>query len=401
MSITAAVSSPERAVNAAPIRAVGAPRPMSVAIYLHDLAGGGVERQSLIIAEEFRRSGIEVTMVLHRLRGQLLHEMPAGLRVVDLHSSRTLGDIWPLIRFLRRERPDVLLSNLDLNNVAALLAKAVSFSRTRTVICQHNPITASFGGGENWMYRAVPHAYRMLRPLISSAVAVSRGVADELCDVAGLPRDRVVTITNPVIGPEFHDRSQLPVSHPWFADEHRPVFVTAGRLVVQKDHETLLRAMALHRQVGAGRLIVLGCGPLEQPLRTLAQELGIADSVDFAGFQANALPYFRQADAFILSSRCEGFGNVLVEALGCGTPVISTRCEHGPAEILADGRYGVLVEPRNPTALAAAMNDAATLRERFPPEELRLRAADFSYAACAARYITMFKALAPHRAWVA
>jgi glycosyltransferase involved in cell wall biosynthesis len=400
MSLSTTIPRPERVAAAAPVRADKAAPPGSVAIYMHDLAGGGVERQSLIIAEEFRRCGLDVTMVLHRLRGQLVSEIPPDLPVVDLGSNRTLGDIWPLARFLRTRQPDVLLSNLDLNNVAALMAKGLSLSRTQVVICQHNPISASFVGGESWMYRTVPQAYRTLRPLITGAVAVSRGVAQELCTLAGLSADRVVTINNPVIGPDFHDRSQAPVVHPWFGDACHPVFVTAGRLVIQKDHETMLRALALHRRTGHGRLIILGTGPLEASLRQLAQSLGIADAVDFAGFKPNALPYFRQADAFLLSSRCEGFGNVIVEAMGCGTPVISTRCEHGPAEILAEGRYGVLVGTHDAEAMAAAMSEAATLRLRFPAEILRHRAADFSYAACAARYIAMFKTLAPHRAWV-
>jgi glycosyltransferase involved in cell wall biosynthesis len=90
---------------------------------------------------------------------------------------------------------------------------------------------------------------------------------------------------------------------------------------------------------------------------------------------------------------------VIVEALGCGTPVISSRCEHGPAEILENGRYGMLVQPQDPAAMAAAMDQVQTLRERFPSEMLRQRAADFSYAACASRYMAMFKALVPHRAW--
>jgi glycosyltransferase involved in cell wall biosynthesis len=133
----------------------------------------------------------------------------------------------------------------------------------------------------------------------------------------------------------------------------------------------------------------------------LVQELGLTDAVDFLGFHANALPFFRRADAFVLSSRCEGFGNVLVEALGCGTPIISARCAHGPAEILDNGRYGMLVEPRSAEALAAGMDQVAVLRERFPAELLRQRASDFSYAACASRYVSMFKTLAPNRAWAA
>jgi glycosyltransferase involved in cell wall biosynthesis len=210
-----------------------------------------------------------------------------------------------------------------------------------------------------------------------------------------------LTINNPVVGPDFAARSAEPVEHPWFHQPGRPVFVTAGRLVTQKDHEMLLRALAIHRQRFDSRLIILGSGPLAEALQALAVQLGLLGSVDFLGFQPNVLPYIRQADAFVLSSRCEGFGNVIVEALGCGTPVISTDCEHGPAEILDHGRYGVLTEARSPVAMAQAMDQASTLRDRFPAELLRQRAGDFSYAACASRYMAMFKVLAPHRAWVA
>jgi glycosyltransferase involved in cell wall biosynthesis len=384
---------------AAPARSGSAASALSVAIYLHDLAGGGVERQSLIIAEEFRRQGADVTLVLHRLRGQLLGEVPAGLRIVDLQSSRTVLDIPRLARFLFREKPDILLSNVDLNNIAALLAKAISASATKVVICQHNSISPESVVGENWLYRHIAVFYRMLSPLISQAVAVSAGVAGELERLAGLASGRVLTINNPVVGPDFQVRSELVADHPWLQQSEQPTFVTAGRLVSQKDHETLIRALAIHRRRFAGRLIILGSGPLRGALQTLVDRLDLTKSVDFVGFQSNALPFFRQADAFVLSSRCEGFGNVIVEAMGCGTPVISTRCEHGPPEILDNGRYGVLVEPCNPAALAAAMDEVATLRARFPAALLRQRAEEFSYAACASRYMAMFKALAPHRAW--
>ena len=400
MSVSVATAASKRMADVrVSAKAGSATRAMSVAIYLHDLAGGGVERQSLIIAEEFRRHGADVTLVLHRLRGQLLDQVPSGLRILDLNSSRTLMDIPGLVRFLRREQPDILLSNVDLNNVAALLAKGLSLSATKVVICQHNPISSVFITGEKWLYRHVALLYRVLSPLISRAVAVSSGVATEMEAAAGLSRDRILTIHNPVVGPDFQSRSDEEADHRWFHQPEQPVLVTAGRLVPQKDHETLLRALALHRQRANTRLIVLGSGPLEADLKALTESLNLTEAVDFMGFQSNALPYIRQADAFVLSSRCEGFGNVLVEAMGCGTPVISTRCDHGPAEILDDGQYGVLVAPGNPEELAAAMDGVAGLRTRFPAETLRQRAGDFSYAACASRYMAMFKALAPNRAW--
>ena len=123
VSVSTAVAKRRPAISA-PSRHVGAPRAMSVAIYMHDLRGGGVERQSLIIAEEFRRHGVDVTLVLHRLQGELADQVPPGLRIVNLGSSRTLMDVPRLARFLRSEKPDILVSNVDLNNVAALLAKA-------------------------------------------------------------------------------------------------------------------------------------------------------------------------------------------------------------------------------------------------------------------------------------
>jgi glycosyltransferase involved in cell wall biosynthesis len=399
MSMSVSVAAKSLASASPQSRSLSTPRAMSVAIYMHDLTGGGVERQSLIIAEELRRHGANVTLVLHRLRGDLVDQLPAGLRVVDLRSSRTLMDVFRLVGFLRREKPDILVANVDLNNIAALLAKAISFSATKVVICQHNTMNASFISDGTWLYRYLAWSYRRLSPLIGGAVGVSQGVAAELAEAAGLPNGSVLTINNPVVGPDFAARCEEPAEHPWFKQRQGPVFVTAGRLVPQKDHETMLQALAIHRRSSNSRLIVLGSGPLCEQLKQQVVEAQMTDAVDFQGFRSNVLPYIRQADAFLLSSRCEGFGNVIVEALGCGTPVIATNCEYGPAEILDHGRFGLLVKPRDPEAMAEAMDQVATLRAQFPAAMLKQRAAEFSYSACASRYMTLFKALAPHRAW--
>jgi glycosyltransferase involved in cell wall biosynthesis len=393
----AAQTSLARAQVIEPFAAVAPPpiRAASVAIYMHDLSGGGVERQSLALATELQLLGFEVTLVLHQTRGELETKVSEHLRLVDLGSRRTIQDIPRLARFLAREKPDVLLANLDHNNVAALLAKAMAFSSTKVVICQHNPISAEFFEGLNWTYRGIPLAYRVLSSLIARAVAVSDGIAEELRTIAHLPPRKVMTLHNPVIADDFALRASQPVTHPWLEQRDTPVFVCAGRLVPQKDHPTLIRALAIHRERIPSRLLLLGTGGLRQPLEELAQELGIADAVDFLGFQDNPLPWFRRSDAFILSSRSEGFGNVLVEAMWCGTPVISTNCPHGPAEILDGGRFGVLVAPGDPEALAAAMDRISTLPGRYPPALLRTRAAEFSNSACAQRYADMLHSLIP------
>ena len=365
----------------------------SIAIYMHDLSGGGVERQSLALATELRVLGFDVTLVLHQLRGELRERVSDRQPLFDLGSRRTIDDVPRLARFLRRTKPDILLSNLDHNNVAALLAKAVAGSPTKVVICQHNPISKEFYEGLSWTYRGIPAAYRALSPLLAGAVGVSRGIATELSQIARLPSRKIVTINNPVIAGDFAFRSGQSVSHPWLEQRPAPVFVSAGRLVSQKDHQTLLRALALHRRRLPSRLLLLGTGPLKEPLEALAHQLGIADAVDFLGFQDNPLPWFRRADAFVLSSRTEGFGNVLVEAMWCGTPVIATDCPHGPSEILDGGTYGSLVPPGQPEALAAEMDRVASLSVRFPPTMLKARAAGFTNAACATRYADLFHSL--------
>jgi glycosyltransferase involved in cell wall biosynthesis len=374
-------------------RATGPPVGLSVTIYMHDFSGGGVERQTLLLARELQANGLTVSVLLHQARGELRDIVPVDLRVVDLNSHRTLQDIPLIARFLRRDRPDVLVANVDHNNIAAVLGNLLAGKQTKVIICQHNPISAPYFRNLHWSYRMIPLAYCLLSPYFSGAVAVSEGLAGELHSIAHIPQRKIALIHNPIIGPDFELRADQPVAHPWFGHSETPIFVTAGRLVAMKDHATLLRALAIHRRQQPSRLLILGAGPLREWLGTLTDELGLHDAVDFLGFQENPLPYFRRADAFVLSSYTEGFGNVLVESMACGTPVISTDCRHGPAEILDLGRYGVLVAPRSAQALASAMDRVADMRRRWPPMLLKARAAEFSTAACAAKYIRLFHSL--------
>jgi len=367
-------------------------QPISAAIYIHDLSPGGVERQTLILARELQARGVDTTLVVHQMRGELISLLPPCVPVVNLDSARTLQDVLRLRRFLLNERPDVFMANVDHNNVAAALASALAGTSTKLVICQHNPLSAGFHATVNWKHRLVPSCYKMLASRIDHAVAVSDGVAWELVR-AGLPAAKISTIFNAVIGDDFQVRAREPVVHPWLVQKDRPVFVTAGRLVEMKDQRTLLRAFAIHLRQRPSRLILLGTGPMLAELQALAATLGIADDVAFEGFVENPLPYMLAADGFVLSSRSEGFGNVLVEAMGCGTPVISTDCPHGPAYILRQGEFGILVPMRDPEALALAFGRILDERDAWPRERLRARAADFSYGACADGYASLFRRL--------
>lgn len=367
-------------------------RPSHIAIFLNDLTGGGAERQTLMLARGLCAAGLTVELILHQLRGELRDELPPGITVINLNRRRTRHDILPLAQYLRRRRPDILLSNIDHKNIAAVLARLLSGTRTKVVITQHNSLFGAFTR-DGRRYRIIGPSYRLLAPFIDSAVVVSDGLGRELTELAGISPAKLTRIYNGAVGEDFELRASAPVSHRWFSDRRAPVFITAGRLAAQKDNETLLRAMALYRQSGDGRLIILGTGPLREQLASLAGELGIADAVDFVGFQENPLPWLRQADLFVLSSLTEGFGIALVEAMGCGTPVVSTDSGHGPAEILDHGRYGVLIPVRDPVAMAAALSAVKDIRERFDAGTLKARANEFTNANSVAGYLTLFNRL--------
>ena len=300
-----------------------------LAIYMHDLSGGGVERMRLELIRVFLAHGVSVTLVLHARTGALARAVPDGCRVVVLGGRRTVQDVPGLARFLRRERPDVLMASLDHNNIAAMLARRLAGGPTRLVICQHNALSAEAEHMRGWKYRAVPLLYRLLGGAADGIVAVSAGVADDLTRTAGIARRRISVIHNPVISADFVARASALACDPWLADDAPPVLVWVGRLVAQKDPHTLLRAFA--QVPPPARLLLLGEGELRPELERLVAGLGLAGRVRFAGFQANPLPWIREARALVLSSRYEGLGNVIVEALGCGTAVISTDCPPAPA----------------------------------------------------------------------
>lgn len=356
----------------------------SLAIYLPDLSGGGAERLYLTLAPAFVEAGFAVEFLLDRSRGELLNAVPAGIPVRSLGAERQLKALPRLVATLRHSPPDLLLSAMEHMNVTAIAAKLLARAPTRIVVSQHNALShqARRPGLKN---AALPWLYSMALPRAAGIIAVSDGVADETARLARLPRARISVIYNGTVNAE---RSVSAASRPAWWPRAQRVVLAVGRFVPQKDHATLLRAFAtLQRPDDA--LVLLGEGPLRAELEQLAASLGIGAQVLMPGFLDDPLPAMAAADVLALSSRYEGFGLVLAEAMSCGTPVVSTDCEFGPSEILDNGRFGRLVAVGDPAALATAL--AETLESPLGPEILAARGKTFSVANCAAGYIAEFR----------
>jgi glycosyltransferase involved in cell wall biosynthesis len=290
--------------------------------------------------------------------------------------NQLLASIPALARYLRRERPAVLMSAANHAHLSALWARRLSGTRVPLVLRVSNHLTHSHLGGTR---RSRPLRLRLARRWYGwadAAVAVSRGIAEDLVTHTRLPARSVHTIYNPTYTSESQGKAEAANDHPWFGPGEPPVILGAGRLTPQKDFATLVRAFAGVRARRPARLIILGEGKQRREILGLARRLGVAADVELPGYVDNPFAWMSRAAVFVLSSVWEGFPGVLIEAMGCGCPVVSTDCPSGPAEILEGGNYGRLVPMRDEAALAEAI--VAALRDPGSSERLRERAAEFS-----------------------
>ena len=400
-----------------------------VGVLLPTLAGGGAERMSLALAAGLLRRGHRVDLVLKRFVCDYPEELPPGSRIFYLMRSggdersdagrgplpaapeplfrgrypfrvryprlslapRVALEQLPLLTsansprwtaaisaYLDRERPHALLAMMAPSVVAATMAARAARHRARIVGVLHNETRS-----QRWLARA-----RRSYPRADAAVGVSRGVASELIETVGVPADRVHTVYNPVASAGLGRAADRPVGHPWLDRPGPQVVLGVGRLVEQKDFPTLLAAFAKVLARRPARLIVLGKGPLLPALTAKADELRIAEHVDLPGFVENPHAFMAKASLFALSSRREGLAMVLIEALACGCPVVSTDCPYGPAEILEGGRWGELVPVGDAKALSEAMRRALD-RPPHPSDALRKRASAFGIEQAVSRYETL------------
>jgi glycosyltransferase involved in cell wall biosynthesis len=390
-----------------------------IAILTRGIQGGGVQAMMLNTARELVTRGFEVDLLCDASRAKL--PAPDGVDLKPLaRYPRFIGRImaWradpealsvlarpvlfclvapeplrmlpALVRYLRSERPAALVSATTYMNLIAIWARDIAGVPTRILVSERDHLSQNIKTsrhGRAWRWRYAPallaHSYRKA----DAVVAVSNGVADDLVDQCGIDRARVHTVYNPVATPELTAKAAIEPNEPWLRPGMPPVIVSAGRLVAKKDFTTLLHAFARVRRAREARLIILGEGRERPALEALARKLGIAQDLKLAGWIENPYAYMARAKVFAFSSIREGFGNVLVEALACGCPVVATDCPSGPAEILDEGRYGRLVRPGDPEALASAILE--TLAVGPNPELLRQRAQTFSAQYATGRYLDL------------
>ena len=335
-----------------------------IALFLPTLYSGGAERVQINLAKYFLDRGLKVDLVVCKYFGSLKDKVPNGVRLVSLDASKVMFSLPAYLRYLRIARPPVVLSSVENANIISCLGKMLSFHRHRLVVRLDNSLS------EPGLLPLQMHRWPVMAAIASTFhaadefVAVSRGLKAQLRRVPGLGKKPIHHIYNPIIGKGFDAQAGLAPELPPSIGPGERFVLAVGRLHKQKGYRHLLTAFARVVKQRPSHLVILGEGDDREELQGLADSLGVAAHVHLLGYKPNALAYMRQASVFVLSSHAEGFGNVIVEALACGAPVVSTDCPHGPREILADGRYGTLVPVGDVDALADAI--AANLDKPKP-----------------------------------
>lgn len=356
-----------------------------VAVFVPSLASGGAEWTNVTWANEFAKHGLSVDLVVVDAEGPFRRAVAGNVRIVVLGSRRCMTSLPRFCRYLRRENPDAVLATMRAGTVA-LLADRIVGGRRRTVVrsemCPSGDRRISDALG-----RLLLRLHCRLLPSADAVVTVCEDAAADIARASPKASAKVRVVHYPLFIPGILDLADQPVAHPWFNGSTAPVMVAVGRLAPQKDYLTLLHAFADVLRVRPARLVIVGEGPERSRLLATTRELGIAEHVDLPGYRENPYAYVRRARVFVLSSIAEGLPRALLEALACGTPVVSTACVTGPGEILEGGKWGRLVPVGDSEAMAEAI--LSTLDESVDSSALVARAKVFDSASSVDQHLEL------------
>ena len=366
-------------------------------VFTSYLGSGGAEKHVVRLVNHLNPKRFSVEVVVPNKQGAYEEELLPHVRLTKIglplgsisSTLMRLSGLPQLIALIRSRRPDVLFSVMDIHNLIALEAVRWVRHRPRLVLGVQNSVTDLYGSTGR-MGRLIMKGIIRHYPRADHIVALSQGVADDLLSLIPTTRQKMSVIYNCGYDDFLLDKlleHQIEKTEPTL-----PLLVACGRLEHQKGYPYLLRAFALVLKQRDSRLWIVGQGTERKRLEEMTEQLGISESVKFLGFQTNPYPYMAAADVFVLSSLHEGFGNVLVEAMACGVPVVSTDCPHGPNEIVTHQENGLLVPPANESQLAQAIISALgsqPLREQFV-QQGRATAHSFHAREIASQYEQLF-----------
>ena len=363
---------------------------VSLLIVTPSFKGGGAEKVAVNLANQYASNGVKVTLLAVSPEGPYRELVKSCVKVVDVNGKSLAFSLFGVFKAIRAIKPTHVLSVIRETNIFVGLSRWF-LALERVVFREANTLDHIYASPcyKRWLW------YVLLRVSYANSdwvIANSKGTEEHLLKSKLVKSSKVKVIDNPVLPSEVDELLSEGVSNDWLMDPNLQVVLSVGRLHKQKNQALLVKAFAdVEKKISNARLIILGEGGEEARLRQLAKEEGIEKKFQIISFQKNPYPYYKHADVFVLSSNYEGFGNVVVEALSSGNPVICTNCPGGPKGILADGEFGILTEPDSRNELANAVIDILERRIIFEPAELIKRSQEYSVKAASAKYWSLLE----------
>lgn len=351
-------------------------------LYIPSLAGGGAERVIAILANHLaNKQNTEVFLIVQKLEGVYWELINENVKIVNLNQTRTLKCIIPLAKWIHKNKPHVVFSALTHVNVVAALAKKISGHQCKLILSEHSTIS-NLPMLNNNKYKFI---FKFFYKQADYIVAVSSGVKDDIVETLKVNSKKTIVINNPVY-PNFFITEKIDFNV-FFKKKPEKLILSIGRLEPEKNYLNLLKAF--NKVKKEYFLVILGEGSERKVLEKYILDNNLSERVLLPGFVKDPFVWINSGDIFVSSSNIEGFGNAIVEAMSYGVNIVSTDCV-GPREILADGKYGLLVEKNNPDQLFESINKLLNRPDMFDKKEIKDRAKDFSEAIILSKYEELF-----------
>lgn len=360
-------------------------------LFLASLEGGGIQKAAMRLIQELIRRKILITLVVINGTGPVRKEIPDGCLLVDLNCNRTRFAFFALLKYLLRAKPSIGISSQTHLNVLMIILRGLSRYPKQLIVREHNAFNQDNLKTRKLLERARIWLIRYFYPFTSKFVAVSSSVAKSIHKYARYKKD-IQVIQNGIDLNQIRRLISHSLDYPWYKNiKDKKLIVGMGRLSRQKNFLDLLIAFSHMKDLANTHLLIMGEGLELENLKTMSQKLQIGDKVDFLGFIPNPYPILAQADVFVLSSRWEGFSNVVLEALACGVPIVATDCSGGPADILEGKSFARIVPLDDRTAMSNSITEL--LGKKIDRTQIIQYAQQFNIEIVAQQYIDMISKL--------
>lgn len=371
---------------------------MKVGLLLQSFENGGVQKVIINLHNGFLKNGINSEIVVATNSGDMKNLINSDSKIEDLKINKFRGDykflfgINKIKKYINRSKPNIVVASPGFSTIALLIANKFAKYKTKTVLMVDNKISLLKKG--KIKHKISYYIYKRMYKYADCIVVAHDSGRNDILNSYKLDSNKVVRIYHPLIDSNYINKIE-DVNHKFFEKENF-VIISVGRLVPEKNYDMLINIFNdIRKEISNIKLLIIGEGSEKEKLQNIINKNSLNDDVELLGYYEKPLEYMKKCNLYVLSSKQEAFGIVLVEALACGMQIVSTDCmSGGQREILSNGKYGYLCKPDDYDDLKEKILSAYNTRDNTKIEENIKRGLDFSINKSVSEYINVFRRLA-------